>query len=61
MKARITEDCIACGRCVEICPEVFEMGEDIAQVTVDQIPKEFENATQQAADECPTSAIIVER
>ena len=61
MKARITEDCIACGRCVEICPEVFEMGEDIAQVKVDQIPKEFEDATQQAADECPTSAIIVER
>lgn len=61
MKTRVTEDCIACGRCVEICPGVFEMGEDIAHVTVDQVPKEFEGATQEAADECPTSAIVIER
>ncbi len=61
MKARVTEDCIACGRCIEICPAVFEMGEDIAQVKVDEVPKEFEDATQEAADECPTSAIVVER
>lgn len=61
MKARVTEDCIACGRCVEICPEVFEMGEDLAQVKVDEIPAEFEEASQEAADECPTSAIIIEK
>ena len=61
MKARVTEDCIACGRCIEICPDVFEMGEDIAQVKVEEVPKEFEDATQEAADECPTSAIVVER
>jgi ferredoxin len=41
MKARITEDCISCGLCVDICPDVFEMGEDSAQVKVDVIPKEF--------------------
>jgi ferredoxin len=61
MKARVTEDCIACGRCIEICPEVFEMGEDIAHVKVDVVPQEYEDATQEAADECPTSAIIIER
>jgi ferredoxin len=61
MKARVTEDCIACGRCVEICPEVFEMGEDIAQVKVDVVPDEYEDATREAADECPTSAIVVEQ
>ena len=61
MKARVTEDCISCGRCVEICPEVFEMGEDRAYVKVDEISKEYLDATQEAADECPTSAIIVER
>lgn len=61
MKARVTEDCIACGRCIEICPDVFEMGEDIAQVKVGEVHKEFEDATQEAADECPTSAIVVER
>ncbi len=61
MKARVTEDCIACGRCIEICPEVFEMGEDIAQVKVEEVPDAFEDATQEAADECPTSAIVIER
>jgi ferredoxin len=61
MKARVTEDCIACGRCVDICPEVFEMGESIAQVKVDPIPEEFEGTTRDAADECPVSAIVVER
>jgi len=61
MKARVTEDCIACGRCVEICPEVFEMGEDTAQVKVDEVPAELEGAVQEAADECPTSAIVVEK
>ena len=61
MKARVTEDCISCGRCVEICPEVFEMGEDMAHVKVGVIPQEYEDATQEAADECPTSAILIER
>jgi len=61
MKARVTEDCISCGRCVEICPEVFEMGEDRARVKMDAIPEQYQDATQEAADECPTSAIIVER
>ena len=60
MKARVTEDCIACGRCVEICPEVFEMGEDKAFAKVDPVPQEFEEAAQEAADECPTSAIVIE-
>ncbi len=61
MRARVTEDCIACGRCIEICPEVFEMGEDIAQVKVDEVPTESEEAAQEAADECPTSAIVIEK
>jgi ferredoxin len=60
MRARVTEDCITCGRCVEICPEVFEMGEDKAFAKLDPVPKEFEEAAQEAADECPTSAIIIE-
>ncbi len=59
MKVRVTEDCVSCGRCVEICPEVFEMG-DIAIAKVDQVPPEHQEAVRQAADECPTSAIIVE-
>jgi len=60
MKIRIEDTCTACGLCVDTCPDVFEMGSDIAQVTVDEVSSEFEEATQQAADECPAEAIIVE-
>ncbi len=60
MKVRIEDTCTACGLCVDTCPDVFEMGSDIAQVTVDEVPSEFEEAAQQAADECPAEVIIVE-
>jgi ferredoxin len=36
------------------------MGSEQAQVLVDEVPAEFKDAVQQAADECPVEAIIVE-
>ncbi len=60
MKARVEDTCTACGLCVDTCPEVFEMGSDMAEVKVDEVPPENESAAQQAADECPVNAIIIE-
>ena len=60
MKVVIEDSCTACGMCVDSCPDVFEMGSDMAEVITDQVPAEFEDAVQQAADECPVEAIIVE-
>jgi len=61
MKARVTEECIGCGLCPTICPEVFEMGDDnLAHVTVDQIPDNVIDKAQEAAQTCPTEAIILE-
>jgi ferredoxin len=60
MRVNIEDTCTACGLCVDTCPEVFEMGDDMAQVIVDEVPAEYEDAVQQAADECPVEAIIVE-
>jgi len=45
---------------VDTCPDVFEMGEDIARVIVEEVPEKHEETAQQAADECPAEAIIVE-
>ncbi len=60
MRVRIEDTCTACGLCVDTCSDVFEMGSDMVEVTVDKVPPEFEDAVQQAADECPVEAIIVE-
>lgn len=60
MIVRIDDTCTACGLCVDTCPEVFELGEDMAQVIVDDVPEEYEDAVQEAAEECPVEAIIVE-
>ncbi len=60
MKVRIEDTCTACGLCVDACPDVFEMGSDMAEVSNDEIAAEFEDAVQHAADECPVEAIIVE-
>ena len=60
MKVRIEDICTACGLCCDTCPEVFEMGADTAQVQAEEVPAEHEDAVQQAADECPVEAIVVE-
>ena len=60
MKAKVTEDCIACGLCIDICPDFFEMGEQYARVKTDTIPSDSEELVQKAADECPVSAIVIE-
>ena len=59
MKVRIEDNCTACGLCVDTCPEVFRMGDHMAEVVENAVPAEFEDAVQQAADECPVEAIFV--
>ena len=60
MIVKIEDTCTACGLCVDTCPEVFDMGDEMAIVLADEVPAEYEEAVQQAADECPVEAIIVE-
>ena len=60
MKVSITEDCTACGLCVDTCPEVFEMDDEMAKVIADPVPEALEDQVTQAADECPVEAIIIE-
>jgi ferredoxin len=60
MKVRIEDSCTACELCVDTCPEVFTMGDEMAEVLVGEVPAEFEEAVQEAADDCPVEAIIVD-
>lgn len=60
MKARVTEECTGCGLCAETAPEVFEIAGDIAKVKVDPLPASLVASAKEAADGCPTAAIVLE-
>jgi ferredoxin len=61
MKVKVDKDaCTACELCVDTCPDVFEMGEDVAVVKVTPVPGNLEECAKDAAESCPTEAIIIE-
>lgn len=61
MKVRIDTDlCTGCGLCSDDVPDVFKMGDDIAEVIAAEVPSNLESAVQEAVDDCPAEAIIAE-
>ena len=61
MKAVIDNDaCTGCGLCVEECPEVFEMADDVAAVKGDAVPAGAEDSAKSAAEDCPSEAIAIQ-
>ena len=60
MKVKIEEGCIACGVCVDSCPDVFQMGDDVAEVINENVPEQFQDQVKQAAQDCPVDVIIIE-
>lgn len=61
MKATIDKElCTGCGLCAETCPDIFELDGDLAKVKVEVVPDAAEECVQQAAEDCPASAIKVE-
>ncbi len=61
MKVSINDECTVCGICEEICPEVFELGEEKAEVKVNPIPEQHEEECREAAEECPSDAIEISK
>jgi len=61
MQVRVdVEVCTGCGVCVELCPEVFDLRDDVSVVLVDEVPEDLADVVREAAAACPTEAIIVE-
>jgi len=59
MKAKVDEDlCTGCGLCQEICPEVFELGDD----GISHVIGECDSAEccEEAEQSCPEGAITLE-
>ena len=59
MKVVVNKDnCIGCGACEAICPEVFQLNDDgLSTVINDEITSELEDNVKEAIEGCPTSAI----
>jgi ferredoxin len=62
MKVHVNQNlCSGAGACLDVCPEMFELTERGTSVTKsEQVPSEFEQACREAADNCPTCAILIE-
>lgn len=61
MIVKVIDTCIACGICIDTCPDVFEMGDDIAVTLVEKVPSTLKDLVEQAAYDCPVDAIIIEK
>ena len=59
-KVWIEEDCTACELCVETCPDVFEMGNEVAQVIAGADLTANEDCIREAAEDCPAEVIKFE-
>ena len=61
MAVYIDEDeCIGCGTCEEICPEVFKLDLETEKAAVIMPEGGPEDLIEEAIDNCPASCIYVE-
>lgn len=56
-KVWIEDDCTLCGVCVSTCPDVFEMGDESAQVIEGADLDANADCIREAAEACPVEVI----
>jgi len=56
-KVWIEEECTACELCVDTCPDVFEMGDETAQIISGADLEANEDCIREAAESCPVEVI----
>lgn len=58
---KVNENCIGCGACTGVCPEVFDLNADgVAENILGEVPAELEDAAKEAMASCPVDAIVNE-
>lgn len=60
MKFFVNENCIACGMCVGMCPEVFHMADSgLAEAIEEEVREDLESTALTAQEACPVNAIEI--
>jgi ferredoxin len=54
------ELCTGCELCVENCPDVFEMADDVAKAKSDDVSDDQADCARSAAEDCPVEAISID-
>lgn len=58
MRFYVNENCIGCGLCTNICPEVFAMSDGgVAIASGNDVATEHLERAKEAASSCPVDAI----
>ena len=61
MKVRVDHElCTGDEICTQVCPEIFEMEGDKAVAKIEEVPDDLKGCAKDAADSCPSEAIIIE-
>lgn len=60
-KVSITDECIGCGACAAVAPDIFEMDSSTMKSSIKKQPTTADeiSLSKDAADACPVDAIIV--
>jgi Ferredoxin len=58
---KVNENCIGCGACTAVCPEVFDLNADgLAENIIGDVPAELVDGAKEALEACPVGAIVEE-
>lgn len=55
----ITDECVGCETCVELCPAVFVM-DDAGEKALVKNPSAEDDCVEEAMESCPVQAIVRE-
>ena len=54
----VNSDCIGCGLCTSVCPDVFSMTDDgVAKAIEESVSGTTADCAEKALEQCPVSAI----